>query len=401
MEIADLDEQFDRLLALIPVAKDVEQLEHIGTLIDIDMTGIAGNRKALLRKIVTHLNSDDFDNNADRERLIISARDSMLTHLNIMPDLEGFQAAHDNGNLHVKENDSNDSEDSDHDSDAEYQDALNDLRKQKKDKKTASAAVMSASVKLKDFKISGTVGEPGEKGKLTYGSLAHQINTGIDRGFDETEVIAAVIRAITPGHTTRTYLEGKRKLTLAKLMSTMKAHFGEKDVTELYKDMTTAIQGTKQTPVKFLMSMFAMRDRVLELQQQNPGRERRYSRKLLQAEMQKGIYAGLRDESIRQDMKMMLRQPDVDDDELMNEMTNAVLSKEEHEKKLEEGKGKSNSAAVSMVCSGSCKANQPNNESKDNANNTDCNNNNNNLYANFVGRNASNLMVKKPQKGKT
>ena len=230
MEIADLDEQFDRLLALIPVAKDVEQLEHIGTLIDIDMTGIAGNRKALLRKIVTHLNSDDFDNNADRERLIISARDSMLTHLNIMPDLEGFQAAHDNGNLHVKENDS---EDSDHDSDAEYQDALNDLRKQKKDKKTASAAVMSASVKLKDFKISGTVGEPGEKGKLTYGSLAHQINTGIDRGFDETEVIAAVIRAITPGHTTRTYLEGKRKLTLAKLMSTMKAHFGEKDVTEL------------------------------------------------------------------------------------------------------------------------------------------------------------------------
>ena len=413
MDATLLEEQFERVLALIPVVKNVEQLEQIATRMDIDMTDIAGDRKALLRKIMTYLNSEDFETVEDRERLILTTRDSLLSHLGFMPELENlgsedFYPAHGDGreggrgssgggeqegrrSTRIKE-DSHESDDG-VETDDDYKDALANLQTQQAKKKTAST-VMSASVKLKDFKISGTVGEPGEKGKLTYGSLLHQIDTGIDRGFDETEVIAAVVHAITPGHTTRTYLEGKRRVTLAKLKSTLKAHFGVKNVTDMYKEMTTATQGVKQTPVMFLMSMFALRDRVLELSQQNPAGESRYGRKLVQSEMQKGIYAGLRDESIRQDMKMMLRQPDVDDDELLKEMTSAVLSKEEHERKLEEAKRKS-TVGVSMVCS-SCESHQqtgnqnsgktqPSNMRKK-ADNTG----NSSAHTNFIGHKASN-----------
>ena len=204
------------------------------------------------------------------------------------------------------------------------------------------------SARFKEFKINGTVGEPGEKGKLTYGSLLHQVNSGIERKFEESEIIAAVIRCITPGNTTRIYLEGRRNLTVTKVMRTMKNHFGEGDVTSVYKQMTGAVQSTKQTAYQFISSMFAMRDRVMELSRQKKSTKRQYSRKLVQEDMQRGIYAGLRDPGIRQDLKQLLRQPNVDDDDLLDELQLVETSKKEHELRFEEAKKKSG-VSVSMI----------------------------------------------------
>ncbi len=64
----------------------------------------------------------------------------------------------------------------------------------------------------REFKISGQIGEPGQKDKLTFSSLAHQIEHGLSRGFSELEVVDAVIRAIAPGMQLRSYLEGKTNL---------------------------------------------------------------------------------------------------------------------------------------------------------------------------------------------
>lgn len=50
----------------------------------------------------------------------------------------------------------------------------------------------------KDFKISGQIGEPGQKDCLTFSSLAHQIEHGLSKGFPDVEIVYAVIRAITP-----------------------------------------------------------------------------------------------------------------------------------------------------------------------------------------------------------
>lgn len=50
----------------------------------------------------------------------------------------------------------------------------------------------------KEFKIAGQIGEPGQKDRLTFSSLARQIEHGLLKGFPETEIVDAVIRAIVP-----------------------------------------------------------------------------------------------------------------------------------------------------------------------------------------------------------
>ncbi len=40
-----------------------------------------------------------------------------------------------------------------------------------------------------EFKISGQVGEPGQLDKLTYVSLIHQIDSGVEKGYREREIV--------------------------------------------------------------------------------------------------------------------------------------------------------------------------------------------------------------------
>lgn len=51
----------------------------------------------------------------------------------------------------------------------------------------------------REFKISGQVGEPGQKDKLSFSGLAHQIEQGINKGYPEAEIVDAAVRAIAPG----------------------------------------------------------------------------------------------------------------------------------------------------------------------------------------------------------
>lgn len=48
----------------------------------------------------------------------------------------------------------------------------------------------------REFKISGQIGEPGQKDKLSFSSLAHQIENGIKKNVPEHEIVHAVIKAI-------------------------------------------------------------------------------------------------------------------------------------------------------------------------------------------------------------
>ena len=63
--------------------------------------------------------------------------------------------------------------------------------------------------KLKDFKISGTIGGPGEKDKLSYSSLSYQIQSGIAMGFSSQDICSGVIKAISPSSNLRSYLENR------------------------------------------------------------------------------------------------------------------------------------------------------------------------------------------------
>lgn len=355
MDADELNDQFDRMLALLPLAKDVEVLEEIATNLDIVMGENAGNKRALQRQIILKFNSAEFDALEDREGQIVSARDKLLTHLGFEPgngtapppDQAAIKADDDDVE---EEGDRREEERRDREIKVDFA-GIPDIQPLLGTRpRKPEVSPWTTHMKLKDFKIDGQIGQPGEPKKLTYSGLVHQVNSGIERGYPESEICAAVIKAIQPGDTTRIYLEGKKKLKLEPVMKTLKAHFCELDVTSVYNKMIHAVQGSgpKDTALTFVMGMFAYRDQIVELSrtQENPGQK--YEKPLVQSEMQRSIYAGLKDESIRQDLKQLLKKNNLDDHELMEELTKAVISQEEHERRLREA-GIKKKAYVSSI----------------------------------------------------
>ena len=77
----------------------------------------------------------------------------------------------------------------------------------------------------KEFRISGQIGEAGQKEKLSFTSLSNQIESGIRKGYPESEIIEAVIKAVSPGLHLRDLLEVKRDLTLPTLRIILRGHF--------------------------------------------------------------------------------------------------------------------------------------------------------------------------------
>ena len=57
----------------------------------------------------------------------------------------------------------------------------------------------------REFKISGTIGNAGETNKLSFISLAHQIEAALAKGYTEGEVRDAVIKSISPGMSLRIF----------------------------------------------------------------------------------------------------------------------------------------------------------------------------------------------------
>ena len=58
--------------------------------------------------------------------------------------------------------------------------------------------LLATSALRRQFKISGQIGEPKQKDKISFSSLVRQIQTGLSQGYDESEIVG-VIRSITPG----------------------------------------------------------------------------------------------------------------------------------------------------------------------------------------------------------
>lgn len=90
----------------------------------------------------------------------------------------------------------------------------------------------------RDLKIAGQIGESNQKDTLTYTSLERQIQRALKKGYDEGEVVEAVIQAIAPGTKLKSYVESRVDLTLQALRQVLRTHYIEKDATELYHSLT-------------------------------------------------------------------------------------------------------------------------------------------------------------------
>ena len=69
----------------------------------------------------------------------------------------------------------------------------------------------------RELKITGQIGEPGQKDKLSFVSLARKIKGALQKGYKPLDVVDAVVRSISPGMRLRSFLEGLESLTLLRL----------------------------------------------------------------------------------------------------------------------------------------------------------------------------------------
>ena len=185
----------------------------------------------------------------------------------------------------------------------------------------------------RELKISGQIGEPGQADKLTFVSLTHQIDSGIKRGYSENEIVDAVIRAISLHSSLRSYVETLANLSLAKLRKILLVHYREKSASELYQGLATIFQDANESPQQFLLRALDRRNKVTFASKESDC-EVQYDEPLIQKTFMKSFETGLRSDILAANLRPILRQPNLSDEELMGYVNELASHQTERENKL-------------------------------------------------------------------
>lgn len=212
---------------------------------------------------------------------------------------------------------------------SEKQPAANNNTKNQVD----SATITAHSLLRRWLTIAGQIGEPGQTDKLSFVSLTHQIDSGLKREYQEPEIVDAVIRAISPHSSFRSYVETSNDLSLAKLRKIIHVHYREKSLSELYHQLTTTFQEAKESPQQFLMRALDLRNKVT-FASLEADCDFNYGPQLIQKTFLKSFETGLRDDILTTNLRPTLRTPDLTDEELMKQVNELASHQLERRNKL-------------------------------------------------------------------
>ena len=129
--------------------------------------------------------------------------------------------------------------------------------------------LLNASLPKHNFNISGQTVEPGQNEKLNFVSLTHQIDYSIKKGYQESDIINAVIRAILLHSNLRSYIEMLLNMTLSKLQKILRLHYHKHTAPELYQELSLIRQNPKETVPQFLFRALNLRNKVLFASQED------------------------------------------------------------------------------------------------------------------------------------
>ena len=196
----------------------------------------------------------------------------------------------------------------------------------------------------REFRIKGVIGEVGHKEGLSLMSLNRQ---GLSRGYTEEEVIHAVINAVSPSVHLRTLLESSPGLTLPKLRVFLQSHFLEKNTTELCQALTCLTQD-KESDIEFVYKAMSLRQRII-LASNSPEADISYNAELVQKIFLKAIETGMKSSSVVSEVRPLLRQPDVSDEELITAVSQASQANTERNIKHHTSTNTKHSAKVNNL----------------------------------------------------
>ena len=186
-------------------------------------------------------------------------------------------------------------------------------------KETEHEKLFNSSILKREFKISGTISESGQTEKLSFVSLTHQIDSGIKRGYKETDIVDAVIRSIAPHSSLSSYVETLSDLNLGKSRKILRIHFREKTASDLYQNLSIICQKPKESPQQYLLRALDLRNKVLFASQESDS-QFDYGSQLIQNTFLRAFETGLRDDILATNLRPILRKKDLSDKELMKQV---------------------------------------------------------------------------------
>ena len=186
-------------------------------------------------------------------------------------------------------------------------------------------------VKLRDFKIDGKIGTPGQKDKLTFSSLCFQIQNGVAKGYADSDICAAIVKSISPDLPIRAYLEGKTDLDLPSLSKILRSHFKEPNSTFLFNLLTNAKQSLSESAQEFAIRLMSIRQKILFVSREDSGL---YSHELLQERFMHTILIGLRSDNVRNELRPILKNSIISDEDLLDNLSAAVSDQSEISEKF-------------------------------------------------------------------
>ena len=169
---------------------------------------------------------------------------------------------------------------------------------------------------------------------MSYISLIHQIEADLGKEYSENEVVDAIINAISPGLSIRSYLEGSAQLPLSRLCKIIHSHYKEGTATEIYQQLLVKTQDRKEDAMNFFIRLMDTRQKIIFACKEKDENELKYSSNLVKGLFRRAIETGLISENIHTFLFLYAQDPETTNEDLIQQMQHAVSAEAERKKKL-------------------------------------------------------------------
>ena len=177
-------------------------------------------------------------------------------------------------------------------------------------KETWNCDILLISLSLeKDFKINDCIGEYASC--FGYMSIMRQVESGVQKGYTNREIVDGVIKAIQTDSKLRGYLEGREELRdlhdlvdLHVFQSIIRAFYKEKSSTELYQELCHLRQELKETTLDFVFKALGLKQKIIFASKEPD--KLSYEKKLAEKQFQHNVSTGIGDDAIKTEIHSLL-----------------------------------------------------------------------------------------------
>ena len=202
---------------------------------------------------------------------------------------------------------------------------------------------------MKDLKFTGGViadeGEKtGDKTRFSFSTLCYKIRNAEKQKYPEAVICNAIVDAIVPSNPLKTYFEMRPDLTIKAMLSKLKNLYKEKGSTDTLLELSRAVQySSAESCMEFCGRLMCLRDKYILLsKEENAAMDARMAG--LAETFMKSLFLGMRNGNVRNELRESCKnlykgkEPDADDDILLELIADAMANEKEREKRLLEGK---------------------------------------------------------------